>query len=216
MAQEAHDAGASAPEPRAALGDALAARAEAATALGALEAAATAAVTALSAAQSRHDAAVAAVADAERTAVARAAAALTGGPIPASAMTSGAARGNLRTAEDALAAARGARALLDDQAMDARRNLTNAAAAVRSAALRVLAAEEFEDTLTAAVEARADYVEAVGSLAWLIRSHAIASDDARARQLVAGADVAPSAWPEATTAGARLEARFAALMEGTP
>ena len=58
-----------------------------------------------------------------------------------------AARGRLRLAEDALSAARGAAALLADQAHYARHNVSNATAAVRTAALRVIASETLENLI---------------------------------------------------------------------
>jgi hypothetical protein len=95
-------------------------------------------------------------------------------------------------------------------------NLANAHAAVREAALRVLAAEEFEDTLTAAVEARASYLEAIGSLGWLIRNRCVPNRDVRPNQLVAEAsETPPCRWPEAADAGNRLAQRLAQL-EGSP
>ena len=84
-----------------------------------------------------------------------------------------AARGRLRLAEDALSAARGAAALLADQAHYARHNVSNATAAVRTAALRVIASETLENLIESATTARASYLEAVGSLGWLIRHHAV-------------------------------------------
>jgi hypothetical protein len=207
-AAEAAEA-APAPDSRAALSAALDRRSEAAAALDRLEQALPAARTALASAQVKHDAAVAAVADAERTAVARAAAALTGGPTPVQGITAGAARGNLRTAEDILTTARAARQLLDDQADQARRAVSFAENRVRSAALRVLAAEELEGLITAAINARANYAESIAALAFLIRARVIPNGDVRPHQLVSDADTAP-----AHTDGGMAE-RLAAL-EGSP
>jgi hypothetical protein len=108
---------------------------------------------------------------------------------------------------------RGAKALLDGQIAE-RRAVSFAEDAVRAAALRVLAAEELEGLITTAVNARASYIDAVGSLAWLLRNHAEPSADDRARQLVSGADTPPSKWPEAAHADGRMAKRLAALMEG--
>jgi hypothetical protein len=66
--------------------------------------------------------------------------------------------------------------------------VVNAEAAVRTAALRMLAAEGLEILLESAVTARASYLEAVGGLGWLLRNHAMPAGDVRAQQLVAGAD----------------------------
>ena len=72
---------------------------------------------------------------------------------------------------------------------------------MRAAALRVIAEEELDKSESRRpCAARADYVEAIGGLAWLLRHHALPSHDIRARQLVAGADTAPSTWPEAVSA----------------
>jgi hypothetical protein len=66
------------------------------------------------------------------------------------------------------------------------------------------------------VVARADYLEAIGSLGWLIRHHCVPHGDIRPNQLVAEAGETPPAfWPGAANDGERLAARLAAL-EGTP
>jgi hypothetical protein len=202
------------PEPHGALKAALAARQEAATALERLEQAVPAARTALASAQVKHDAAVAAMAAAERAAVTRLAASMTGTRPEAVPITQGAARGGLRSAEDSLSAARGARALLDDQLHYAQRNVADADAAVRSAALRVLGKEELENLLETAVSARAHYIESISGLSWLIRNGAVPVGDARPHQLVLGADSAPARWPEAAHADGGMAERLAALMEG--
>jgi hypothetical protein len=139
---------------------------------------------------------------------------MTGERAETGAPTVGAARGNLRTAEDALSAARGAKALLEDKLHYAKRSLANAETAVRSAAVRVLGSETLEALLETAVSARADYVDAIGGLSWLIRNGATPSDDARPHQLVRGADTPPCAWPEAAHADGGMAKRLAALMEG--
>jgi hypothetical protein len=204
------------PDPRAALSDAITRRQEAAATVGALETAATGALVALGVAQGRHADAVAGMRAAEQAAIDRAAAGLTGERAVRTDLPVDAARGKLRLCEDALQAARGARALIEDKLHYAKSSLANAHAAVSSAALRVIAAEEFEDTLTTAVVARADYLEAIGSLGWLIRNHCVPNGDVRPNQLVAEAsETPPSRWPEAADAGARLAQRLAAL-EGTP
>jgi len=101
--------------------------------------------------------------------------------------------GNLSQARDAVDVARGARTLIDVQLTDARQVMANAEAAVRQAALRVLASEELENLIEAATAARADYVEAIGGLSFLIRNGAVPSGDARPNQLVRDADTAPIA-----------------------
>ncbi len=85
---------------------------------------------------------------------------------------------------------------------------------MRTAALRALAAEELEPLIERAVEARAAYLEAVGGLGWLLRNGALPAGDVRAQQLVLGADTAPSRWPEAVTADARMPERLAELGAG--
>jgi hypothetical protein len=168
----------------------------------------------LASAQARHDAATAAMQEAEQAAITRLAASMTGTKAEAVGVTTGAARGNLRTAEVALSAARGAKALLDDQFIDARRAVANAETAVLAAALRVLGAEELETLIESAINARAGYLEAVAGLSWLVRNSAIPSGDARAHQLVIGADTAPSQWPEASRTEGGMAERLAALMGG--
>jgi hypothetical protein len=127
-----------------------------------------------------------------------------------------AARNKLRICEDELQAARGASALLSDKLHYGRQNLITAEANVRSAALRVIGVEELEPLLSTAVAARADYIEAIGCLSWLIRNHCVPSGDIRANQLTAEAGETPPAyWREAASAGERLAARLAEL-EATP
>jgi hypothetical protein len=205
-------AAAAVPKPRDALATALTARLEAATVLARLEPGLVAARSALAAAQVRHDVATSAMQEAEAAAVTRLAQSVMGQRAEAVPITTGAARGALRQAEDGLQAARGARALLDDQLIDARRSLTSAEAAVRRAALAVLAEEELEPLIEQAIEARANYLEAVGALAWLVRNAATPNGDARAHQLVIGADVAPAQWPEAAHADGGMATRLAALV----
>jgi hypothetical protein len=130
------------------------------------------------------------------------------------AITTGAARGGVRAAEDNLSAAKGAKQLLDDELLTARRAVSYAESAVRSAALSVLAEEELEPLLETAVAARASYIDAVGGLSWLIRNHGVPNGDARPHQIVREADSAPSRWPEASCADGGMAERLAALMEG--
>jgi hypothetical protein len=207
-------AAAAAPAPRDAMQAALTARADAVARIAKLEPGLAAARAALAAAQVRHDAATAAMAEAEQGAITRLAASVMGTRPEAAAITQGAARGGLRSAEDALAAARGAKALLDGQIAEARRSVSFAETAVRTAALSVLANENLEPLIERAIEARADYLEAVSGLGWLIRNGATPNGDARAHQLVIGADVAPARWPEAQHTDGGMTARLAALMEG--
>ena len=133
----------------------------------------------------------------------------TAGPAPSVAAT----RAALAAAVDGLAAARGARGLLDAELTAARGALATAQAATHRAATRVIAAERLEDLLTAATEGRANYLESVGALGWLLREHAIPLNDRRAHQILGEANTPPSAWPEAKEAGtAQMEAMRAALM----
>jgi hypothetical protein len=213
-AVQAAAAAAAAPKPRAVLQEALTARADAAAVLARLEPGLIAARAALAAAQVRHDAAVAAMQAAEQAAITRLAASVMGTRAEPAAITQGAARGGLRQAEDSLAAANGAKSLIDGQIADARRATSYAETAVRTAALAVLAAEELEGLITAAVAARATYLESVGGLSWLIRNGAVPSGDVRPNQLVLEADSAPARWPEAAHADGCMAERLAALMEG--
>ena len=164
----------------------------------------------------KHDAATAAIEESETGAVTWLAASLTGARAEAAGITADAARGRLRLAEDALHTARGAKALIEDKAHYARLNVTSAEAAVRGAALRVLAAEELEALITTAALARADYVEAIAGLSFLIRNGAIPNGDIRPNQLVRGADSPPSTWREAQNADGGMTARLNALLGGAP
>jgi hypothetical protein len=167
---------------------------------------------ALAAAQLKHDGATAAMEGAEQAAVQRLAAGLTGSRAEPAGITTGAARGALRTAEDALNAARGASALLADQLHYAKPNLVNAEGAVRSAALRVIAAEQLEDLIEVATESRATYIETIAALGWLIRNHAVPNGDVRPNQLVREGDTPPSQWREAQNADGGLGAQLNALL----
>jgi hypothetical protein len=90
-------------------------RAEAAATVDRLEAVLPAARTALASAQVKHDAATTAMQESETGAVMRLAASLTGARAEAAGITADAARARLRLAEDALHAARGAKALIEDK-----------------------------------------------------------------------------------------------------
>ncbi len=203
---------ASTPQPRDALHAALQRRAEARGALERLEVAQVSARAALAAAQTRFDAAEAAMQTAEQAAVQRAAAGLTGTHAEPAGVTVGAARGGLRTAEDALQAARGAKGLIDDQLHYAKPSLVNAEAAVRRAALVVISSEELENLIELATDARAGYLHALGGLSWLIRNHAVPDGDVRPNQLVREADSAPSQGREAQNADGAMAARLNALL----
>jgi ribosomal protein L37AE/L43A len=211
-AAEAH-AAANEPAPADALAAARTLYSEAATTVAALEASATGAQTALTAALGRHADAVAGMQTAEQAAIERAAGQRTA---RSSDLSVDGARGRLRLAEDGLSAARGARGLIDDRLHYAQSNLTNATAALRTAALRVLAKGELEPLLQQAIEARSAYLEAVGSLGWLILQRAVPANDIRASQLVREAsDTPPALFPEATAAAEApaLAARLAELEE---
>jgi hypothetical protein len=88
---------------------------------------------------------------------------------------------------------------------------TRATDAKRTVAIRQLAEAELEPSVTAALEARIAYVNAIAALGWLIRQ---GHGDARAARLLQEADTPPSRWPEAAPAaasGGRLAARLAEL-----
>ena len=210
-AQEARDA-ATVPEPRDGLANALAARLEASSRLAKLEQGLGAARTALASAQVKHGAAVAAMQEAEQAAITRLAASMTGTRTEAQGVTQGAARGQLRSAEDGLQVARGAKAMLDDQLFDARRATSYAEDRVHSAALAVLADETLEDLIELAITTRAAYLELISALGWLIRNGAVPGGDIRPNQLVRDADTAPSQWREAAAADGGMAKRLAALM----
>jgi hypothetical protein len=83
----------------------------------------------------------------------------------------------------------------------------------RKAARTVIAAERLEDLLDEATEARANYLESVGQIGWLLRNHAVPDGDARPRQVLGDANTPPSAWREAANAGtAPMEDALAALL----
>jgi hypothetical protein len=84
----------------------------------------------------------------------------------------------------------------------------------RSAAIRRLAAEEYEQRLEATAAARAAYIEGIGDLRWMLRNGAVPHNDARPARLLAEIDAPVSRWPDAASAsGARLEQRLAAIMQ---
>jgi hypothetical protein len=70
----------------------------------------------------------------------------------------------------------------------------------RNAALKRIVAEEWEPLIAKAVEARADYIEALGDIAWLLRNGAAPANDARGAQLLVETDTAPSRWQAASLA----------------
>ena len=205
---------AAAPKPRSALSEALALCAELRTSLQKIEEVLPAARSTLVAAQLKHERAAAEAAEIEERAAAHLADSIQGkrpaGPAPSVA----AARAALVVAADGLAAARGARGLLDAELTAARAAVGHANDRARRAAVRVIAAERLEGLLTAATEARANYLESVGQLGWLIREHAVPNGDARPYQLVGDANTPPSAWREAATAGVQaMDDALATLLE---
>jgi hypothetical protein len=214
-AAEAHlmAAAAAAPKPRDVLKQALARLADARAALFKVEAALPAARASLVDAQTRHDAATAAAEQAHATAAEGLATAFFEGK-PSGALPSAAtARTELAAAVDALVIAKNARAILDTKLGDARKAVGYAFDRARKAARGVIAAEMLEDLLGAAAEARANYLETVGQLGWLVQSHAIPNGDSRPHQLLGEANTPPSAWREAATAGTtHMEAAIAALL----
>ena len=133
-----------------------------------------------------------------------------GGPAPSAAAT----RAALAAAADGLAAARAAKALLDEKLSDQRTAVATAQAFARRAAIaRAGGRAAGADCWPRRSRPGPPIAKLSAGLAWLLRSGAIPSSDARARQLVAGADTPPSAWPEARTAGTpAMEAALAALL----
>jgi hypothetical protein len=207
-------AAAAAPEPRAVLRDRLGALSEARIVLDKLEHAVPVARSAVWEAQVRVDAAEAAAAEANEGAAANLAVALAEGTPVGPASSAAAARAELANAVDALVVCKNARTILEGKLADARSAVSFVSDKVKKAGHAVLVAEKLEPLLNAAIEARAQYVDAVGALGWLVRNHAINGDDRRAHQILGDANVPPSTWHEAQqSAGtAQMEAAFAALL----
>ena len=123
------------------------------------------------------------------------------------------ARAALADARDALQIAKSARVLVEERLQAAKSQVDFAFDKCRKAARSVIAAERLEDLITDAVEARAQYVDALGSLTWLLQQHAVPNGDSRVRQLVSDGNTPPSAWPEAKIAGIKvMQDAFEALM----
>jgi hypothetical protein len=212
-AKAAKAAAATQPKPRAVLRERLAALAACRSELARLEKAAPAARSRVWDLQAKLEAAETAAETANEGAASSLADALaTGKPIgPASGAA--AARAALAEARDALQVAKSARILVEERLQAAKSQVDFAFDKCRMAARSVIAAERMEDLIGDAVEARAAYVDALGSLAWLVQQHAVPDGDSRVRQLVADGNTPPSAWPEAKIAGIKvMQDAFEALM----
>jgi hypothetical protein len=205
---------AAAPKPRDVLKQALAKQAEAHATVVQLDRAVPIARVAVTEAQARHDRAVEAAEAANATSAEYLAVAFFEGTRPTDpARAAAAARGELAAAVDALVIAKNARTILDSKLKDAQASVGYASDRARKAARGVIAAERLEELLTDAAEFRAQYLETVGQLGWLIQSHAIPNGDSRPHQFLGEANTPPSTWREAATAGtAQMEAAMAALL----
>jgi hypothetical protein len=201
-----------APDPRDTLRDALARLTAARRRLSEVSAALPSARTALAMARERHVMASAAVEEVEAATVASMARKFLGQAGPP-APSQDVARAQLAVASDAVENALAAKQHFDGAINAATLSVDAARTRAGKAAIAVIAFEQLEDLLDVAVEARAAYVEAIGKLGWLLRNGMSSTTDARARQLVAGADTAPSTWQEAKVAGTgQMEAALAALL----
>jgi hypothetical protein len=209
-AKAAEVAAATAPKPRVILKQRLEALAQARSELQKLEAAAPVARSRVWGCQAAVETAEAAAEEANAGAAENLAAALVEGKPLGPASTASKARAALG---DALSVASSARVLLEEKLKTAQLAVGYAADKCKKAARAVIAAERMEDLISDAVEARAAYVDAIGGLAWLLRQHAVPDGDSRVRQLVAGGNTPPSAWPESATAGIKvMQDAFEALM----
>jgi hypothetical protein len=212
-AKAAEAAAAAQPKPRSVLRERLQVLATARSELARLEIAAPAARSRVWACQAAVEAAEAAAEEANATAASGLAAALAEGKTVGPSSAGAKARAALGDAADALQIAKSARAIVEERLQAAKSRVDFAFDKCRKAARGVIAAERMEDLIGDAVEARAAYVDALGSLAWLVQQHAVPDGDFRVRQLVADGNTPPSAWPESKVAGIKpMQAAFEALM----
>jgi hypothetical protein len=206
-------AAAAAPKLRTVLKERLAALRVAQAELAKLEAAAPIARSRVWEAQATVEAAEQAAEEANATAASGLAAALAEGRTVGPSTAGAKARAALGDARDALSVAKSARVLVEERLSSAKSQVDFAFDKCRKATRSVIASERLEDLISDAVEARAAYVDALGSLAWLLRQHAVPDGDSRVRQLVADGNTPPSAWPESATAGLQvMQAAFESLM----
>ena len=209
----AEAAAAAQPAPRVILKGRLAALLAAQAELAKLEAAAPAARSRVWACQAAVEGAEQAAEEATATAASGLAAALAEGKTVGPSTAGAKARAALADARDALQVAKSARVLVEERLQAAKSQVDYGFDKAKKAVRSVISAERLEDLLTSATEARAEYIDALGSIAWLAQQHAIPDGDARPRQLLSNANTPPSAWPEAATAGtAQMEAALAALL----
>jgi hypothetical protein len=206
-------AAAAAPKPRAVLKERIAALRAAQAELAKLEAAAPVARSRVWDLQATAEAAEAAAEEANATAASGLAAALAEGKTVGPSTAGAKARAALADARDALQVAKSARVLVEERLQAAKSQVDFAFDKVRKGAKATICADRLEDLLTSATEARAEYIIALGQLAWLVREHATPDGDRRAHQLVADGNTPPSAWPESATAGVKvMQDAFEALM----
>jgi hypothetical protein len=176
---------AAAPRPRDVLRERLQVLATARSELQKLEAAAPVARSRVWQCQAAAEAAEAAAEEANAGAAAGLAEALAEGKSVGPSSAGAKARSALADAADALQVAKSARAIVEERLSSAKSQVDFAFDKCRKAARSVIAAERMEDLIGAAVEARGQYVDALGSLGWLVQQHAVPDGDARVRQLVA-------------------------------
>ena len=100
-----------------------------------------------------------------------------------------AARGEMAAAVDAAVAAKNAVVIIRSRIESAQQSVAFALDKVKKACQAVIAAEKISDLLGSAIAGRAQYLESIGQLSWLLRSHAI--DDLGVRQFVSEAQHAP-------------------------
>jgi hypothetical protein len=199
-AKTAEAAAASAPKPRDVLRERLQVLATARSELQRLEAAVPAARSRVWACQAAVEAAEAAAAAVAADAASGLAEALTTGKTVGPSSAGAKARAELANAVDAAVVAKNGRVILESRLTEAKSAVAFAMDKVRKSCLQVIADEKMSDLLGSAIAGRAQYLESIGQLSWLLRSHAV--DDAGVRQFVNEASTAPSTWPEAATAGA--------------
>jgi hypothetical protein len=212
-ATAAEAAAAAQPKPRVILKQRLEALAQARSELARLEAAAPAARSRVWACQAAVEGAEQAAEEANATAASGLAAALAEGKTVGPSTAGAKARAALADARDALQVAKSARVLVEERLQAAKSQVDFAFDKVRKGAKATICADRLEDLLTSATEARAEYIIALGQLAWLVREHATPDGDRRAHQLVADGNTPPSAWPESATAGVKvMQDAFEALM----
>ena len=189
------------PKPRTVLRERLAALATARIALEKLEKAAPAARSRVWDLQARVEAAEAAAEEANTGAASGLAEALAEGKSVEPSSAGAKARAALADAADELSVAKSARTIVEERLSSAKSEVDFTFDKCRKSARAVIASERMEDLLTSATEARAEYIDALGSIAWLAQQNTIPDGDARPRQLLSDANTPPSSLSELTRRG---------------